>query len=327
MKNLDFTGFKNYYINEDGIVHDCSGVEVVSTLSDNKTCMKVLLKNKGVKRYFNLAGLMVMAYKIPMTTNTTDVEYGKYWSRLWKITYKDNNLENCSLDNIKVIDEKINEVIVDNFTSKSIANAVLNRDNNPNILTDDEAFGYVYDAVKFHLGKGVFPSLNGDVDTVDDLVNDVYLILFKRGLFRKFSSSKATKKTYVYNAVRNALIDKLRTLKETLSLDKTYDDSDKTMMDTIVDHSDLYEDLISNDTVLQIINSLSDSANHFIYADSPVIGKCKLTRRTVAVHLFLGYTCRDIANIFDVDSTEITSIKKKIKNDLAPFKDLLNKAC
>lgn len=322
MKKLDFTGYKGYTISEGGIVYDSNLVEVPSMLSNNKTCIKVALEDGHTRRYFNVAGLMMIAFELPLVTNKGEISYNNYWRRMWRLTYIDRDVTNCNLHNIRIVDEKDSEIIPSSFTSKSIADAVLNSEYDESILDDTEAFGYVYEAVKYHIAKGSFPSLSGDIDTVDDLVNDIYLVLFRRGLFRKFDSTKAKKKTYVFNAVKNNLVDRLRTQKEAVSLDATTD-TEATLLDMLQDTSDLYQDLISNETVLSMINSLSNACNEFIYANSPIIGTCKLTMRIVAIHLYLGYSCKDIADMFDVEPKTITSMKKAIKLALTPNKYLL----
>ena len=146
------------------------------------------------------------------------------------------------------------------------------------------------------------------------------MVLLERDAFRKFDRTKATKKTYVNRIVGNALIDMVRTFKETYSLDFTIAGKDGSSMafeEVIEDRCNDYEELLHNEVALQLINSLSDGTSKPIYGKSPVIGTCCLTQRTVALHLYLGYSNKELQEMFGVTSRVIRKYKSEVQEELA----------
>ena len=118
-----------------------------------------------------------------------------------------------------------------------------------------------------------------------------------------------------------------RTFKESYSLDYTISGKDGSSMsfeELVEDKEDAYNNLLNDELVLQLINTLSDGTSKPIYGDSPVIGKCCLTQRTVALHLYLGYTNKELQEMFNVKSKVITNLKKEIQEELAFVLDNFN---
>lgn len=332
---LDFTGYKGYEITSDGIVLDSVTKEVVPTkLSELKTCKVVALNNCRTERFFNVAGLMVKAFNIKMETKGKKLSFKDYCRLKWKFKYLDGNVENTSLSNIQIINEKDFEVVCEPSSSRKLSKAILNNTYNKDILTDEEAYALIYNSVDILYSKKTFYSLN-EVYTREDLASEIFMTLLNRNAFKKFNSAKASKKSYISTATRNAMIDMVRTQKQNYSFDYCISDGDDatTLADVTPDTRDLYEELISNDTVMQLIDSLPDTCNDMMYGKSPFIGTCKLTGRTVALHQFLGWKDKDIADMFISDiynervvRSRIRELKKANQEELGFFKDMMLEA-
>lgn len=333
-KNLDFTGYERYVINAEGVVMDSMGEVIPQELSANKTCMVVALNDGRTQRKFNVTGLMVQAFEIPMITKSNNkVAMKDYLKANWRITYADNDVRNNKLNNIKVIDESETEVVLSTTSTSSIAIQLKNSNDNKDILTDEEAYGLIHEIVKFkQYDKSFYKAFMSN--SAEDITTDIYLILKRRNAFTKYNSVSSKKTTYMQRATINALIDICKKIKDNeISMDGALssDESSKsTFGDMLASKWNDYEELMNQEIIVEMINSLSDSSTSKYIGKSPLVGTCKPTQRTIAIHLCMGYSINEIAEMFTsmIDGKQMlrTSINKiigQIRSEFTWFKEAM----
>lgn len=170
-------------------------------------------------------------------------------------------------------------------------------------ISVEDGFKLVDKYVNIFIGKGQFLILLKNGDSVDDLVSLVNLKFIENGFYAKWDPLKAGKKYYVSMGVKRKLIDEVRTYKETLSLDQPkYSERTVSLLDMLKSTSNTSEgaiDRIKETELLMMVRTLPDKREGIEYiGESPVLGECRLSMKTVAVHLILGFNAPQIAKMF-----------------------------
>lgn len=177
--------------------------------------------------------------------------------------------------------------------------------------------------------------------SVDDLIQENFLVMFRRGLIQRFDPSKKgatqSKKYIVMISVKRNLIDILRKViklqenslhpRQFLNLDAKFDSSDS--------NSDLLAEVIP-DTSIQspeqnivfeglrdkVFEVLSDkpmrvrNKNAVLKGVSPLLGSITLSERVVMYHTYQGYSAKEIASFFKNSPSPVNSaLVSKVLNE------------
>lgn len=184
-------------------------------------------------------------------------------------------------------------------------------------ISDVKAYELVREAVLYYWCKR-FYSLGDNGDDVEDMINDIYLVLYRRGLFRKWKPGRASKKTYVSVAVKNAMIDKLKTFKERQYLYEK-DTNGEYFISTLIDRG--YDDNYKENRIYEIIEDLPDKSRWEGCKGNTPLGKKPLSLKTVALLLMLGYSVKMVSEMFDSPFSDgnvslpiIYEMRDRIKN-------------
>lgn len=193
-----------------------------------------------------------------------------------------------------------------------------------------EGYELVSGYVKYFIGKrgGFRILLSSGCKDIEDIISQVNLKFIKNGYYKKWDENKTSKKYYISLGVKRALIDMTRTFKEEESLDKP-DKFGVRLMDKIRTRCSIldWEDNLNIESEWKMVMSKLPNTVEGIElkGKSPILGECKLTMRTVAYHLLLGYDVSEIADMFknpynegkSVSQPTVYNIRNKIKAYLA----------
>jgi hypothetical protein len=172
-------------------------------------------------------------------------------------------------------------------------------------ISDVEGYELVKEAVSYYWHLK-YSYLGDRGCEKSDITNEIYLKLYRKGYFKKWNSKRAGKKVYISRAVKNSIIDMHRAYRQTNNVSyEDYRDEGKRLEDKLP--SKLTKDEIEESEIYDIVCRLPDenySKDHYynmnqkIRGDTP-IGDIELNAKNVAVLLILGYTVREIANMFE----------------------------
>ncbi|MFW6029674.1 MAG: hypothetical protein ACOCRO_05405 [Halanaerobiales bacterium] len=169
-------------------------------------------------------------------------------------------------------------------------------------ISCEKGFELVDKYVRFFISRGEYNILlkNGET-SIEDIVSDINLKFLESGYYKKWNANKAGLKYYISLGVKRKLIDMSRTYKERISLDNP-DKDGLTLMERLDNGFDTLLNTIDsireNELLMAIENLPEERGDVRIEGYSPVLGKCCLSMKIVAVHLIMGYKVPDIAKMF-----------------------------
>lgn len=151
---------------------------------------------------------------------------------------------------------------------------------------------------------GKFYSLNRRFD-VEDIISEIYVKFLDKNFFEKYNPKTTSKKYFVMVAVRNSMIDMLRKLRETASLNAENEEG-LTLMETMESDINVEDEAIFNSQReysekrrLEILMQLPDETKSVLRGYSLLVGReIAPTYRMLALHLEAGYKVKDIAEMF-----------------------------
>lgn len=192
-----------------------------------------------------------------------------------------------------------------------------------NSISAEEGFELVGRYVEYFWKERCFSArLKYEYD-MEDVVSEVYVKLLEKRYFEKWDKHKASKKYYVSLAVKRKLIDIWRGHRERISLNEE-DDEGISLLDKLKSDIDTVDEVVKSrlkDMLYQLPESRQ--AGKVIMGSTPVLGKCKLSMKSVAVHMAMGYNGREISEWFDspyregsVSPPTIYNIRDKIEEYL-----------
>jgi len=164
-------------------------------------------------------------------------------------------------------------------------------------LDRDEGYKLTKNYVQYFWRSKKFYSLARDFEE-EDAVSKIYLKFLEQGLFEKYNPNRTTKKYFIMSCVKRSLIDMLRIQKEKYSLEQEdqngiplIDKIQKEGLDTDVDALGR----LSRNEIIEALPAVTDSQAE---GESPLLGKCEMSLRNIALHLEQGYSAKDIAKFF-----------------------------
>lgn len=152
---------------------------------------------------------------------------------------------------------------------------------------------------------------------IEDITQDCFTTLWSRGFFGKYDGSKSMFNTYLYNGVKNFLIDQERSASirvKTLSFE--YQVSDNMTLGDICD-KEVSDEAISFEVYSEILKSISEK-NKIKERKINIDGKEYLLNEYTIIYLKLqGYNFYEIADMFKVSGTYISRLYKDGKETIA----------
>ena len=202
---------------------------------------------------------------------------------------------------------------------------LLTKEFDENSLCKEEAYLIVYDTVSYLYSSGQFISLNKNYE-LDDLAQEVYITLLRRGAFEKFDSKKSQKRTYITRLTKNVMIDMLRTLKEATTFSEVFTDTEeddsKLIDNLLVDEKDFVKNLLQMHTTRDFLLGLDNTKGVLEGVNPFTKRRTVLTKRLLAEMLIFGYSIKEIQGWFINPKTNkpptltpLYSLAKKINNE------------
>lgn len=169
----------------------------------------------------------------------------------------------------------------------------------------------------------------------EDLVHEVYVRLKEKGFFKKYDKQKSKKGYYISVGVRRTLLNivrrkkakKRREEKYLYSLEYEYEDDEygyRQLKDMVESDFDLEDKLFEN-KVYSIIRNLPNDRDtgKEIYGESPILGECRLTLKTLGLHLIEGFSGVEISKMFEsrmvdghISFSLVYKMKKKLRKEI-----------
>ena len=190
------------------------------------------------------------------------------------------------------------------------------------VLTVEEGYTLTKFYTSYFYEKGQFSSLKAKIE-LEDLAEEFFVKFLEKGYFDKYNSQITSKKYFVQLAVYRAMLDisvrkrddKFTAIKDSVSMDIEDEDGfsismvlpSKQNLEREVDSS------LERERILELIpnDSLLDEV-----IDSPILGKCKMSLRVLALHLEAGFTAKEISVMFNVKSKVIHRFRHDLINYL-----------
>lgn len=194
-------------------------------------------------------------------------------------------------------------------------------------IDDMEGWNLTNYYVRMFYKMGKFYSLNRRYD-VEDLVSEIYVKFLNKGFFQKYNPKTTSKKYFVMVAVKNSLIDMLRKLRETASLEAEIEEGltlgDMMKADICVEDEAIFEagKEMGEWNRNAIIMQLPDDTRSILKGYSPLMGReVKLTYRVLAIHLEAGWSAKQISEIFINPNSGKPVTQGNISNHIARMRE------
>ncbi len=173
--------------------------------------------------------------------------------------------------------------------------------------------------------------------SVEDLISKIYITFLERSFFEKYDPKKSGKKFYIFQGVRNGLMDAVRTRREVpLRLcDKVRlkGTENPITLEDILECRKISPEkealgVIYRDIILQYLYKESEERKGrrlpvVMKGHSPLLGYCSLDYKVIAQHLEVGYNLEEIASFFINQKTgDVVSIPK-IWQDIKKMRNIL----
>lgn len=199
---------------------------------------------------------------------------------------------------------------------KQMINELKNMEFNAEEISKEEGFLLTYQYVNYYYNTSKFARLRGGFQ-LEDLVSEIYAKFLAKGFFEKYDSTITSKKYHVMNSVNKSLIDISRKYREQFSLDKENEEGSDFYSCT-PSKENTEQDVIDNELVDTVLETLSNETNSKVLGFSPVLGEMKMTERNILYHLVHGYRIGEIAEMFKnpksgkpISSSSISRIAKE----------------
>lgn len=182
-------------------------------------------------------------------------------------------------------------------------------------VTFEEAYPIIEGYVQYFYRSGKFYSLRWHFEE-EDMLQEVCTKFLQNGYLERYDENVTTLKYFLMTGVKFFFIDCLRKQKQTISLDREFEEG-LTMLDLLVDESS--KDLDDMVIYKEWLDRLPDDTNSKIIITTEYGGKATL--RNIAMHLSLGYTQAELrkyminpANNKPVTSGRLSQLVKEIKD-------------
>lgn len=169
---------------------------------------------------------------------------------------------------------------------------------------------------------------------IEDIASDVILTMFNRGAFDAFEEKNAKLSTYVSTITKNWLFDKAKFLRNnkngvTYSMDydmsgeKSNNNSEKTLQDTLECGTTVDEDIIDDAYIASVLTTLDElgSVSVDCEGNSPLTGDRALSNSVLVEHLLAGYNLAEIAKFYTNKKTKKPLSRPALAKRLNAIKD------